>query len=136
MPLRLGDKVIDASRDGEVGAFIAQEDLDGLDLTDGAKVTLRGPAGEMEAALKTKKGLPRRVIVLDEAAYATLGVVPTKTADVKPVEVPRLPKSERVTVIDPEAPAPGADAFRWCFYASGPPWNATRHSLSNVRALQ
>ena len=41
-----------------------------------------------------------------------------------------------VTVIDPTTPAPGADAFRWFFYASGPPWNATRHSLSNVRALQ
>ena len=33
-------------------------------------------------------------------------------------------------------PRPGADAFRWFFYASSPPWSATRHSLSNVRALQ
>jgi isoleucyl-tRNA synthetase len=121
---------------GEAGAFIAAEDLDGLDLNDGAKVTLRGPSGEAEAALRVKKGLPRRVIVLDEATHALLGLVPTKTPDVKPVEVPRLPRSERVTVIDPTTPAPGADAFRWFFYASGPPWNATRHSLSNVRALQ
>jgi isoleucyl-tRNA synthetase len=123
-------------KEGESGAFIAVEDLDGLDLNDGAKVTLRGPSGATEATLKAKKGLPRRVIVLDEGSYAALGVVPTTTPDVKPVEVPRLPKGERVTVIDPTTPAPGADAFRWFFYASGPPWNATRHSLSNVRALQ
>ena len=31
---------------------------------------------------------------------------------------------------------PGADAFRWFFYASSPPWSNTRHALSNVRALQ
>jgi isoleucyl-tRNA synthetase len=121
---------------GEPGAFIAAEDLDGLDLSDGAKVTLRGPSGHAEATLKAKKGLPRRLIVLDPETSAALGVTATRTPDVKPVEVPRLPASERVTVIDPTTPAPGADAFRWFFYASGPPWNATRHSLSNVRALQ
>ena len=52
------------------------------------------------------------------------------------MDVPWLPPAERVTVRDPSSPAPGADAFRWFFYASNPPWNATRHSLSNVRALQ
>jgi isoleucyl-tRNA synthetase len=31
---------------------------------------------------------------------------------------------------------PGADAFRWFFYASSPPWSNTRHSLKNVRMLQ
>src|SRR6202007_1966036 len=46
------------------------------------------------------------------------------------------PPEEPVLVEDPAPPAPGADAFRWFFYASNPPWNATRHSLSNVRALQ
>ena len=30
----------------------------------------------------------------------------------------------------------GADAFRWFFYASNPPWNPTRHSLHGVRATQ
>ena len=54
----------------------------------------------------------------------------------KPVEVPRLPIDERVSIIDPATPAPGADAFRWFFFASNPPWSNTRHSLSNVRALQ
>jgi len=120
----------------EVGAFIAPEDLDGLDLPSGTSVVVRGPAGEVAALLKAKKGLPRRVVVLDESTYAALGVTATTSLDVKPVEVPRLPRTERVTVSDPTTPAPGADAFRWFFYASGPPWNATRHSLSNVRALQ
>ena len=32
--------------------------------------------------------------------------------------------------------APGADAFRWFFFASNPPWNQTRHSLSAVRTIQ
>src|SRR5262249_32565425 len=59
-----------------------------------------------------------------------------KGADVKPVEVPWLDEDHRVTVEDEASPAPGADAFRWFFYASNPPWNSTRHSLANVRALQ
>jgi len=63
-------------------------------------------------------------------------VLPTSTADVVPAGVPRLPPEERVFIEDPSTPAPGADAFRWFFYAASPPWSATRHSLSNVRALQ
>jgi len=39
-------------------------------------------------------------------------------------------------VEDLHTPAPGADAFRWFFYASSPPWSNTRHSLRNVRTLQ
>lgn len=123
-------------KDDGAAASVAIEDLEGLDLVDGASVVLRGPAGEVKVAIRARKGLPRRVIVLEEGLFAKLGVTATTTPDVKPVEVPRLPRSERVTVIDPSTPAPGADAFRWFFYASGPPWNATRHSLSNVRALQ
>ena len=53
-----------------------------------------------------------------------------------PVEVPRLPAVQRVSLEDPTRPAPGADAFRWFFYASSPPWSNTRHSLKNVRMLQ
>jgi isoleucyl-tRNA synthetase len=122
-------------------AFIAPEDLEGLDLTDGAKVRISSHTGtglekENELSLHAKKGLPRRVVVLAPAAAKDLGVKTTETADVKPVEVPRLPVHERVTITDPTTPAPGADAFRWFFYASSPPWSATRHSLSNVRALQ
>jgi isoleucyl-tRNA synthetase len=47
-----------------------------------------------------------------------------------------LPANQRVSIADETMPAPGADAFRWFFYAASPPWSTTRHSLSNVRALQ
>jgi len=73
--------------------------------------------------------------VLHSDHCQALGLVPT-TNTVLPTEVPRLPPEQRVVVEDPESPAPGADAFRWFFYASSPPWSATRHSLANVRALQ
>jgi isoleucyl-tRNA synthetase len=56
--------------------------------------------------------------------------------EIAPAAVPRLPSEERVTLEDTSTPAPGADAFRWFFYAASPPWSATRHSLGNVRALQ
>jgi isoleucyl-tRNA synthetase len=53
-----------------------------------------------------------------------------------PREVPDLPDSVRVAVEDPSSPAPGADAFRWFFFASNPPWNPTRLSLTGVRTTQ
>ena len=56
---------------------------------------------------------------------------------VKPNEVTvLLERSGRIFVEDPTTPAPGADAFRWFFYAASPPWTNTRHSLANVRAMQ
>ena len=39
-------------------------------------------------------------------------------------------------VHDEDMPAPGADAFRWFFYAAGPPWTNTRNSLRAVREQQ
>ncbi len=117
-------------------AFIAKEDLEGMDLTDGAKVRLDANGKSIDVVVKTGKGMKRRVVLLSPEDRAALAVEVTAVADVKPVEVPRLPAKERLTLVDPASPAPGADAFRWFFYASNPPWNATRHSLSNVRALQ
>ncbi|HEY8078960.1 MAG TPA: class I tRNA ligase family protein, partial [Labilithrix sp.] len=114
-------------------ALIAREDMEGLDLAEGAKVLV---GGTRELAIKPHKKLPRRVVVLHESDRAALKVTPTTTKDVKPVEVPRLPAAERVTILDPSTPAPGADAFRWFFFAASPPWSNTRHSLSNVRDLQ
>ena len=35
-------------------------------------------------------------------------------------------------VLAPPFPPPGADAFRWLFYASNPPWNNTRISLKAI----
>jgi isoleucyl-tRNA synthetase len=124
-------------------AFIAKEDLEGMDLRDGGIIELEPSQGESAPAftpqrltVKAGKGLPRRVVVLHEADRKTMSVEPTKTPGVKPVEVPWLPANERVTVFDPSTPAPGADAFRWFFFAASPPWSSTRHSLSNVRDLQ
>ncbi|HSQ65549.1 MAG TPA: DUF5915 domain-containing protein, partial [Polyangiaceae bacterium] len=119
-------------------ALVAREDLEGLDLQPGAAVTLRGVGvGDgVGVSVSGDKALPRRVIVLADEDRSKLGLVATSKPDVKPAEVGRLPKNERVVVCDPNTPAPGADAFRWFFYASSPPWSNTRHSLSNVRALQ
>jgi isoleucyl-tRNA synthetase len=128
-------------------AFIAREDMEGLDLQEGAKIRVclptktgapdkDGAKTGRELTIQPHKKLRRRVIVLHENDRKALGAVPTTKKDVQPVEVPRLPYTQRVSVVDPTTPAPGADAFRWFFYASNPPWSNTRHSLSNVRALQ
>ncbi|HVH45510.1 MAG TPA: isoleucine--tRNA ligase [Labilithrix sp.] len=129
-------------------AYVAREDMEGLDLQEGAKIRVCVPmegdseqrmSGERlvrDLVIQPHKKLKRRVVVLHESDRRALGATPTTKKDVKPVEVPRLPNHERVSIIDPTTPAPGADAFRWFFFASNPPWSNTRHSLSNVRALQ
>jgi isoleucyl-tRNA synthetase len=120
-------------------ALIGRDDLEGLDLQEGSRVLVyRADVRDqaVELVLQVGKKLRRRLVVLHADDRAKLGVLPTSTVDVPPVGVPRLPAEERVVIEDPLTPAPGADAFRWFFYASSPPWSATRHSLSNVRALQ
>jgi isoleucyl-tRNA synthetase len=121
-------------------ARIAREDLEGMDLSDGAKVAVyRGdqPEKKIELVLRAQKKLPRRVVLLTDEDRARLGVGEISTGlGTMPVEVPRAPVAERVTIEDENTPAPGADAFRWFFYASSPPWSNTRHSLQNVRLLQ
>ncbi len=121
-------------------ARIAREDFEGLDLRgDIAKVRVycggdeaRGLELEVEPA-----PLPRRVIELAPEDLSHLGVVPAGAgAHILPREVPGLAATRKVWVDDPSSPAPGADAFRWFFYASNPPWNPTRHSLGAVRAAQ
>jgi len=126
-----------AAKEGE--AVVGRDDLEGLDLEEGARVRVyRGDAGNEGRTLviRGNKKVRRRLVVLHPDDRAALGVLPTSSADVNPVGVPRLPPEERVFIEDPATPAPGADAFRWFFYAASPPWSATRHSLSNVRALQ
>jgi isoleucyl-tRNA synthetase len=124
--------------DAPVGqALIAREDLEGLDLQEGATLEIRRGEKRASCTVRADKKLPRRVISLDPRVKQALGVRAVASRNVKPVEVPRLPEEERVTIADKGgAGAPGADAFRWFFYASNPPWSATRHSLGNVRALQ
>jgi isoleucyl-tRNA synthetase len=120
-------------------AVIARDDLEGLDLQEGATVRLYradAPGKALDVKIVAGKKLRRRVVVLHPNEQSALGLSATKAKDVKVVEVPWLPADERVMIEDPTSPAPGADAFRWFFYASSPPWSNTRHSLSNVRALQ
>ena len=85
--------------------------------------------------LEVQRKLPRRVLVLGDADREALGLV-VGPSDILPAEVPKQPADRRVMLEYEGMPAPGADAFRWFFYASNPPWNNTRHSLSNVRGLQ
>ncbi len=122
-------------------AMIAREDYEGLDLSgESAKVVVYREgheASRVELELRPTKALPRRIVALDPTDMERLGVKPADDAiDTKPNEVFRLPHDARVFVEDPATPAPGADAFRWFFYASSPPWTNTRHSLTNVRATQ
>ncbi|AGP32515.1 isoleucine--tRNA ligase [Sorangium cellulosum] len=122
-------------------ALIAREDYEGLDLTgDAAKVRMYRADREAQPItmeLRPQKGMPRRIVALSEADLDRLGLTPGQGAlSVMPNDVPRLDQAERVTIEDPSTSAPGADAFRWFFYASSPPWTNTRHSLTNVRALQ
>jgi isoleucyl-tRNA synthetase len=121
-------------------AVIAHDDYEGIDLRgEVAKVKLYRSGAEADALdveLRPAR-IPRRVIHLAPEDAQRLGVSPAPSnARILPREVPGLPPEARVWVDDPASPAPGADAFRWFFYASNPPWNPTRHSLRSVRAAQ
>jgi isoleucyl-tRNA synthetase len=121
-------------------ALIAREDYEGLDLRgESATVRIyRGDAPERFRDVEIRPAkLPRRVIELSDSDAAALGVVHAPAGvGTLPREVPGLPPECKVWVEDPSSPAPGADAFRWFFYSSNPPWNPTRHSLHGVRTQQ
>ena len=121
-------------------AWIAREDLEGMDLKEGATLALYradAPDQRRTVTVHAQKKLPRRVVILSETDRAALGLSPIVTGEnTMPVEVPRAAVDQRVTLEDESTPAPGSDAFRWFFYAASPPWSNTRHSLQNVRLLQ
>jgi len=125
-------------------AVIAREDYEGLDLTgESTKVRVYKNGSEGDGftvelrPTSAKEKLPRRVVALSSGDRDKLGVAPRDNAiKTPPSDVPRLPAEAKIWLEDPTTPAPGADAFRWFFYASGPSWNSTRHSLSGVRAQQ
>jgi isoleucyl-tRNA synthetase len=121
--------------------LIAREDYEGLDLQgDAATVRVYRADREGDAltmTLKPLKNLKRRVAAVHHEDLAKLGLTPSDAAlHTKPSDVPNLRVEQRVVIEDPSTPAPGADAFRWFFYASSPPWTNTRHSLTNVRSTQ
>ncbi len=121
-------------------ALIATDDLEGLDLKEKATVRIYradAPDQARDVVLHGTRKLPRRVILLNKADREALRVVPNdRGTGVMAVEVPGLPVEQRVVVDDPHTTSPGADAFRWFFYSSSPPWTNTRHSLTNVRSAQ
>jgi isoleucyl-tRNA synthetase len=121
-------------------AWIAREDYEGLDLSgESHRVRVwRGDdeAGALELGLSPAK-LPRRLVVLSEQDRAALGVeLAPHGHRTLPREVGDLAPAQKVSVQDPASSSPGADAFRWFFFASNPPWSNTRLSLAAVRALQ
>jgi len=121
-------------------ARVAREDYEGLDLS-GSGAAVRVYRADAESGAVTLEfepaKLPRRMVELSAEDAARLGVSPApRGRDTLPPEVPGLDPRCKVWVEDPSTPAPGADAFRWFFYAANPPWNPTRHSLSGVRTLQ
>ncbi len=139
--VRLEFAVIDPEEALERGiALIAREDYDGLDLR-GESASVRAYRGDapdtaLDLTLRPAR-MPRRVIALGQADRSALGVeTGSNNHEIMPREVPRLPALNKLWIEDPNSSAPGADAFRWFFYASNPPWNPTRHSLSGVRAQQ
>ncbi|MDJ0849460.1 MAG: isoleucine--tRNA ligase [Myxococcota bacterium] len=121
-------------------AWIAREDYEGLDLRgDGARVRVfRGDAPERARDMTVRpRKLPRRVVHLARQDALELAVEVAEAGTVVlPREVPGMPAHTKVWVEEPTQSAPGADAFRWFFFASNPPWNPTRHSLTGVRAVQ
>jgi isoleucyl-tRNA synthetase len=121
-------------------ALVAREDYEGIDLRgEQARVRVHradAPDAGLDLDLRPAR-LPRRVVVLAPEDARALGVEPAPAGSViLPREVPELPPRAKLWVADPGSTAPGADAFRWFFYASNPPWNPTRHSLAGVRAMQ
>ena len=123
-------------------ARVAREDYEGLDLRgESAKVRVYRGDAEAERArarARARPTLPRRVIELAPADAARLGVAPAPAGARDPAARGAGPRRRRARSWSTirATPAPGADAFRWFFYASNPPWNPTRHSLARVRAAQ
>jgi isoleucyl-tRNA synthetase len=140
--VRLEFAVVDAGDDAPPPgrARIGRDDYEGLDL-QGERARVRVYRGDaegdaVELELEPAK-LPRRVIELSAADREALGVEPAPHGRRTQLsEVPGLPAGQKLWVEDPDTPAPGADAFRWFFFAANPPWSNTRHSLGGVRALQ
>lgn len=92
-----------------------------LGLPDGATVTLRRP-GAAEPAFQAALGAGsagKEAVVLGRRVREALGLA---VGD----------KVELAVLDDP----PGADAFRWFFFAAGPPGNNTRNSLRAIREQQ
>ena len=123
---------------GEV--LLCREEIEALDLNPGATMQLSTASLDGESkpfTVRQGKKLPRRVAVVSAEDCSALGLSSASAGlKVQPNDVARLPGQQRLTLASKNGSAPGADAFRWFFFAANPPWSPTRHSLNNVRMLQ
>ncbi len=99
---------------GEVGLMPAQ--VQSLDLAPGATIDLSA----------TETGARRAYRVVKAPVQAK------ETLHLHPDDVAALGGAGHAWLHAPFEP-PGADAFRWLFYASSPPWTNTRISLRAIR---
>ena len=120
--------------------LLCREEIEALDANPGAEMRLSTAslAGQSKPfTVRQGKKLPRRVAVVSADDIKALGLNSTPAKlKVQPNDVARLPADQRLTLESKNGSAPGADAFRWFFFAANPPWSPTRHSLGNVRTLQ
>ncbi|MCP4808623.1 MAG: isoleucine--tRNA ligase [Proteobacteria bacterium] len=97
----------------------------------------QGSVGFMKAQLRSldlgKKECFKAGDVLLKPVKADVKV--KDTIHLNPNDASTLAPDGTITLKAPFA-APGADAFRWLFYASNPPWSNTRNSLKSIREGQ
>ena len=105
----------DSVKSGTVGFM--QEQLKSLGFSDKERFTAHGPLGVQDLRVARAKVKAKETVHLNPEDMAALGV------------------TDAVRLVAPFE-APGADAFRWLFYASNPPWSNTRLSLKNIREGQ
>ncbi|RME29093.1 MAG: isoleucine--tRNA ligase [Deltaproteobacteria bacterium] len=109
----------DTLQRGEVGMTPAA--VRSVDLGRNERMTLAAGTegiGGVPVALVPRTGLPRETIAVHPEDAAAAGL-----------------RDGRCFLIAPFDP-PGADAFRWLFYASNPPWTNTRLSMRAIREGQ
>lgn len=102
-------------RVGTVGFMPAQ--IKSLGFTPKEAFTAVGPSGELALTVSKAKVTRKDTVHLNPADAEVLGV-------------------SNAVLLKAPFEAPGADAFRWLFYAANPPWNSTRLSLKALREGQ
>jgi isoleucyl-tRNA synthetase len=105
----------------------------------------RGTLGMVKAGVRSidlASGERLTASIDEQGAGITLAVEPVAagpygkdTVALHPDDIAALGLDTHCWLSAPFDP-PGADAFRWLFYANNPPWNNTRISLRNIREGQ
>ena len=103
-----------------------------------------GSVGFMAAQIKSLAFGPKEKFTVKmgeekfQLAVVKAKVLKKDTVHLNPADIQRFELDAEEPMVKLHAPfqAPGADAFRWLFYASNPPWSSTRLSLRNIREGQ